>query len=424
MTGTYFERFCEILDNSTILKKSTAIGVMVDLKYCITEIKSEVLYELQNKGESKNVYLDYLINEIEKQAYIKEANISYIKKYLEQFNITIDEIMDMKFMSNPIVSKIDRHYNDMRPFSPEKDEAFLIQTDFLNFFCKYYADELINFLKSQKSNIATFTDYQISEPIKPFKDDYLEAFLNEINNINDLYKSTFIQCYDFGIKRFTESLILEIKENILLLPQEKLNIYLEYVVDKIESSPNYSKKELSLEKWLKGFNVKDSVFPYLENPDINNLITKSITYYLWDEKDRMLMEDIQLDFFYYAVKIESDKVISYIKSLSNPITEKKESIKKTSSFDPIFKSLDAYESFIDLVEYLKIDTTNIKKRGNQAKFSGIWSCPQSNKLLFKDLTELNEYLTFINKTYHTEYKSRTISDGSSYNISIKNRLSE
>jgi hypothetical protein len=424
MAETYFERFCKILDDNTILKKSTAIGVMVDLKYCIKEIKSEVLLELQNKGESKNDYLDYLINEIEKQDYIKEADISYIQKYLEQYNITISEIFDMNFMKNLIVSKIDRHYDDMIPFSPEKDEAFIIQSNFLNYFCKYYADELITFLKLKKTNQTLYLENQIKLINKPFKDEILETFLEEINNINDLYKYTFIQCYDFGIKKFTDSLILEIKENILLLPQEKIKIYLEYVIDKIKSSNNYSNEDIYLEKWINKYNVLQQDFPYLENSEINNLITKSITYHLWDEEDKLLMESIQLDFFYYAIKTESDKVINYINSFSNPVIENKISSKKTVSFDPIFISFEVFEQFNELVEYLKIDTSNIKKRGNQAKFNAIWSCPSSFKYFFKDLTELNEYITFINKAYLTNYNSRTLSDGSKYYITIKNWISE
>ena len=239
MDETYFESFLKLIDNNLILKKSTAIGVMVDLKYYLTEIKSEVLLELQTKGESKNVYLDYLINEVEKQDYVKEADISYIQKYLDQYNISISEIRDMKFMQNLIVSKIDRHYNDMVPFSHEKDEAFLIQTDFLNYFCKYYADELITFLKLKKTNS---TKHKVPQPqiTKTFKDDFLNAFIKEISNEREVYKTSFIQCYNFGIKAYTDGLKSEITENLLTLPADKINPYLDFVQDKIASTPYFT----------------------------------------------------------------------------------------------------------------------------------------------------------------------------------------
>ncbi|WP_276974599.1 hypothetical protein [Flavobacterium filum] len=423
MGDTYFDKFCEIIDDYTILKKSTAIGVMIDLVDCIKNIKSETLLELQKEGINRDDYLDYLINEIEKRNYVKDADISYVQKWLDEYKISIKDIVSRDYQNNSIEAVIDRHYNDMEKFSPEKDKALLVQTDFYFYFCKYYADVMILFFNSKKSN-KTSAESKAQPSLKPFKDVMLEGFLKEINNIEDLYKYTFIQCYDFGIKRFTESLILEIKENILLLPQEKMNIYLEYVKDKIENSQNYSTNEISLDKWITAYKLESLNFPYLENKDVNQLITKSINYYLWDEEDRSLMEDIQLDFFNYAVKLESDKVINYINKLNPRITDNNTSTPDTITFDSIFKSIDAFHKFNKLVEYLNIDTVNVSLRGNQAKFSGIWSCPQSNKELFKELTELNKYIAFVNKTYKSNYKSRTFSDGSNYYVSIKNWLKE
>jgi hypothetical protein len=423
MGDTYFDKFCEIIDDYTILKKSTAIGVMIDLVDCIKNIKSETLLELQKEGINRDDYLDYLINEIEKRNYVKDADISYVQKWLDEYKISINDIVSRNYQNNSIEAVIAWHYNDMEKFSPEKDKALLVQTDFYFYFCKYFTDEMILFFNSKKSN-KTSAESKAQPSLKPFKDVMLEGFLNEINNIDDLYKYTFIQCYDFGIKRFTESLILEIKENILFLPQEKMNIYLDYVKDKIENSQNYSTNEISLDKWITAYKLESLNFPYLENKDVNQLITKSINYYLWDEEDRSLMEDIQLDFFNYAVKLESDKVINYINNLNPRITDNNTSTPDTITFDSIFKSLDAFHKFNELVEYLNIDTVNVSLRGNQAKFSGIWSCPQSNKELFKELTELNKYIAFVNKTYKSNYKSRTFSDGSKYYVSIKNWLKE
>jgi hypothetical protein len=420
---TYFDKFCEIIDDINILEKSTSIGVLIDLNLCIKEIKSETLKELQTTTTNRNDFLDLKINEVEKCSYHKNADTQYIQKWLDQYNITIEEILNNSWRNNPIAKVIDQHYKDLEKFSKEQNDAYNLQLDFYYYFCKICADELIVFFNSKKSDkLSPESKPQPSQ--KPYKDVILEGFLNEINNIDDLYKYTFIQCYDFGIKRFTDSLILEIKENILLLPQEKINIYLEYIQDKIESSPNYCTNEISLDKWITEYKLENLNFPYLENKDVNGLITKSITYHLWDEKDRSLMENIQLDFFYYAVKLESDKVINYIKNLNPSNADKKTNTKENLGFDSIFKSIEAFHKFNELVEYLNIDTSNISLRGNQAKFSSIWSCTQSNKELFKELTELNKYIAFLNKTYKANYKSRTFSDGTKYFVSIKNWLKE
>jgi hypothetical protein len=149
---TYFDKFCELIDNYTILKKSTAIGVMLDLEDCIKKIKSETLLELQNKTDNRDDYLDYLINEIEKQSYLKNANISYVQKWLDEYKISIEDIFNRDFQNNSIEAVIDRHYNDMDKFSPEKDKAHSVQLDFYQYICKHYADELITFFENKKNN--------------------------------------------------------------------------------------------------------------------------------------------------------------------------------------------------------------------------------------------------------------------------------
>lgn len=321
MKNTYFEKFCEILDNSTILKKSTAIGVMVDLKYCINEIKSETLSELQNKGESKNDYLDYLINEIEKQDYVKNADISYIQKYLEQYNITISEIMNMNFMKNPIVTKIDRHYNDMTPYSTEKDEAFIIQTDFLNYFCKYYADELISFLNSKKSNITNNLEQTIITPMqtnnKPFKDEYLKVFCEEISNERQVKETCFDILYE-SIIHYVPYLETEIKENILILDSNKKDDYLEYAIDVISKTPFAKKGSYNIDKWLEKYNVSIEEFPKFSNTELNDWLSE---YYNstkhFDLKERDFILDIQIDFYCYTSMIEANKMIAFLESKKN-----------------------------------------------------------------------------------------------------------
>lgn len=148
---TYFQSFIKLLNNQMILQKSTVIGVMVDFKRFSQEIKSEVLIDIQNKGDNRNDYLDYLINEIEKQDYVKEADIRYVQKWLDQYNIKIEAIFTMKFYGNQITDYINQHFMDMDNSSNEADKALIIQLDFLNFFCNYYAEELITFFKSKKT---------------------------------------------------------------------------------------------------------------------------------------------------------------------------------------------------------------------------------------------------------------------------------
>ena len=60
--------------------------------------------------------------------------------------------------------------------------------------------------------------------------------------------------------------------------------------------------------------------------------------------------------------------------------------------------------------------------GNQAKLNAIWGCPSSKKEIFKEHSELNEYVKYLNEIFKTKYNSRTMSDGSKYHSSIKEWL--
>lgn len=392
---------------------------MVDFKMYINEIKSEVLAEIQTKGENRNDYLDFLINEIEKQHYVKNVDILYVQKWLDDYKISIDDIFDMKYQNNTIRTVIDSHYIDMGKYSPEKDKAHLMQSDFRDYFCNYYADELIKYIKSIK-HIDNHKPSQ--ELIQSPKYDFLDAFLIEISNERDVYQSTFIQCYDFGILSYTEKLKKEINENILNLTDDKVKPYLELVKGKLFDSPYYLTSENCLDSWIASYSLENQSFPFLENEEVKNLISKSISYYLWDEKDRELMEDIQLDFYYYAAMTEAKKIIAFLEELTPTFQIESKTTNQEVEIDTIFKSSEAFTTFNFLIKKFDITTINIKKRGAQAQLNAIWGCPKSRKEIFKEHAELREYVNFLNQIFLTSFKSRTMSDGSKYHNSIKEWL--
>lgn len=311
---TYFDKFCELIDDYTILKKSTAIGVMVDLEDCIKRIKSETLLELQEKGINRNDHLDFKINEIEKLDYIKNADISFIQKWLNEYKISIEDVFSRNYNNSDIEAVIARHYNDMDDFTAEKDKALQVQTDFYFYFCKHYADELIAYFNSKKENKETNSSTKQPLPMKPFKDEYLTAFCKEISNERDIYQSTFIQCYDFGIKNFTEYLKSEINENLLILPSDKTAPYIEFIEDKIRNTPYFEVKNTILDKWVNKYNLQNLEFPFLENKEVRQLISMSVNFHHLTQEDKDLMEDIQIDFYVYAAMIEANKIIDFLVS--------------------------------------------------------------------------------------------------------------
>ncbi|OWP84825.1 hypothetical protein BWK59_03150 [Flavobacterium davisii] len=150
--------------------------------------------------------------------------------------------------------------------------------------------------------------------MKPFKDGYLNAFCKGISNEKDIYQSTFIQCYNFGIRNFTEKLKSGINGNILILPSGKISHYVDFVGGKIKETPYFSVPSNSLSKWIGKYNLQDLEFPYLGNKGLKQLISMSINFHHLTEEDRELMEDIQIDFYCYASMIEANKMIDFFQT--------------------------------------------------------------------------------------------------------------
>jgi hypothetical protein len=149
MNNTYFSKFCNLIASNLVLSESTAIGVMIDLQNCCNEIKSEILLELSNNKINRNEFLEYKINEIQKLDYIKDFGVANLENWLIKYDISLDKILDNKISNLEFKNLIDIHYKDLKSFSPEKDLALLIQTDFYYYFCNFYADYIIDFFKSK-----------------------------------------------------------------------------------------------------------------------------------------------------------------------------------------------------------------------------------------------------------------------------------
>jgi|GEM_PF-2338559 len=310
---TYFDKFCELIDDYTILKKSTATGVMVDLEDCIKRIKSETLLELQEKGVNRNDHLEFKINEIEKQDYSKNADISYIQKWLNEYKISIEDIFSRNYRGNDIEAVIDRHYNDMDKFSPEKDKALLVQTDFYYYFCKHYADELIAYFNSKKESKETSISTKQPLPMKPFKDEYLTVFCKEISDERAVKECCFDLVYE-GIVHYVPYLETEIIENLLLLGNDKRDDYLNFAIDKIKKTPFVDKEKFNIDKWLKKYNVSINEFPNFSNEELKHWLNRYYNGYSETPHDLDFILDIQIDFYCYAAMIEANKMIDFLES--------------------------------------------------------------------------------------------------------------
>lgn len=143
-----FEKFCELLNDNNILKKHSVAGIIKMLQLCISEIKSDVLLKLSNEGKN-DYYLSYLINEIEKQDYLKDFGIEKIEHVLENLNITVDDLINTTYPYelNDIID-VKLSYDE---YHDNFDYLRSVQDNLLLYFLNYYANELKIFLESLKS---------------------------------------------------------------------------------------------------------------------------------------------------------------------------------------------------------------------------------------------------------------------------------
>jgi hypothetical protein len=312
-----FNKFCELLSDEAILKTSTAFGVAKQFQTYIADIKSQVLKELMNRTENQEVYLDFLINEIEKQEYVKDAGLNYIERWLKEYDTTIEKVLEHSNYKSPIYTVVDRHYDDMEPFSEEKDKAHLVQTDFLNYFCSRYANELIEFLESKKPKPKIQAVIPPPTNNKHFKDEYLIAFCKEISNERAIKETSFMQLYDYGITHYRPYLESEITENLLLLDKDKKEDYLNYVLDKIKKTPYANIPEDFIDRWIKEYKIDGGEFPSFSNKKLHEMLNKNYSGYYNEPHERFAIEDIQIDFYCYACMLEVKKVIAYVETKTN-----------------------------------------------------------------------------------------------------------
>ncbi|WP_418509768.1 hypothetical protein [Corallibacter sp.] len=157
------------------------MGVIKMLQLCISEIKSDVLLKLSNEGENDH-YLEYLINEIEKQDYLKEIDEKRTNKFLKELNVSLNQLMNLDFPSE-LSSTIDVTLS-WETFHENYDYLFACQTALLDYFLLYYANELISFLESKKTTIVGDS----KKPEKEVEFESLDVYSQLLYLFNELEK--------------------------------------------------------------------------------------------------------------------------------------------------------------------------------------------------------------------------------------------
>jgi len=347
-----FEKFCELLNDNNILKRSTAMGVMVHLQKCIEEIKSNVLTDLIELNESKiDNYLDLKINEIKRQDYLENYGIDKIERWLKEFDVKIEDIIKGRVNSEYFYKMVDGYFEqNFDPGTKEYNTSRTAQNDFLLYFLNFYANELISFLESKKTSKLTDNKSKNNKPNNKFNDEYLIHFCKAISNERAINETCFSLLYDTEITHFSPYLETEIIENLFQLQNDKKDDYIDYVIDKINKTPYRNINKNILDKWLKKYNVDLSKFPNFSNNELNEVLKKYYNSRIYEShKEQHFVLDIQIDFYCYAAMIEAEKMISFLETKKTTFIKKDDDVKENSDFE----KLDTYSKLLILFKELK-----------------------------------------------------------------------
>ncbi len=312
MKNTYLEYFCEILDKN-IYEGSSAFSIMIQFQECIPKLKSEILTNKINLNGNAIDYLNLIANEIQNRDYDQNAGLFYIDKWLEKFNITIEVILKGNIIGKDIYNYLSSDRDTFPRKSEDRDIASVVQDNFLQYFCKYYADEIIDFCNKNKPE-QKVTEPKNKTPSKPFEVVYLNEFCKNLNNYRAIYETSYMILYDYSITHYTPYFKQEILNNILTLKDSKKHLYIDYVINHIQNTVDIN-NQASIQDLLKENNESLDDYPYFNKGKLYKKLCIYVNAQYHTFKEREYLEDLQLSFFEYAAKIEVEGILDFLHNL-------------------------------------------------------------------------------------------------------------
>jgi hypothetical protein len=252
---------------------------------------------------------------------------------------------------------------------------------------------------------------------------FLDIFIKNYNNDTIITSTAFNDLYDTFILKSSYDLKTEIREQMLLFPDLKEN-YLEYLYKRITSETQYDPDTSILEKWIQDYQLQNLDFPFTANSQINEFLDSSMEFPDPKIKEPYLIEAISKYFYKHAFYLEKINILELIQIEKAKLSSDKIFHNPISDLNPIFNSLEGFEIFSDLLEHLGVNMTTINNRGIKARLAAIWKEPTARKIIFKEITELKEYVNYLNETFELNLKSRSLSNSDNYHQIIKNWLEQ
>ena len=224
----------------------------------------------------------------------------------------------------------------------------------------------------------------------PSENSALKSFTQELCNVSELEKYPFSELYPWYFYEFTSNLKDEIINNLTSLNEKQFHVYLEYVKDKITEAYVYDPDECIIDRWLKEYELDEKDFPFYSNEKICKLLS-SFNDVSLSKDEASKVRSIQLQFHWYSVYLEYNKIISFILDLSNKKISENTISKESENSNPyprIFKNAYAFSIFKNLLEEFGNDEENL------ANYSFVYLRMKKDELIFDDIRNL-QFIYFL-----------------------------
>jgi hypothetical protein len=221
--------------------------------------------------------------------------------------------------------------------------------------------------------------------------------------------------------KYSDSLIIEIDENLLLLPLEKSGLYLEFVKKKITAMDfDPVLRETQIQTYLDKYNTTTNQIEAFRDNSTKLLGLLSDYYKDYETyEERQEAYDCQRKFVDYYTTICVQKILNYCDNKSTG------SFKAYNYDKSIFTSLSAFQWFENVLNEEGLLNTDGVRRGFQGLAKAIFINPDCKKHIFKNNVQLKKYIEFLNETYTSEISSKKdLSKADNYIINVSKYISD
>lgn len=367
METQYLHKFCELLNNTLPLTDFTGTTFLKEIQRVSQKnLKSEIDTNLvtQSDAEAKK-YLHWVVTRIRDQDYFKYTTIKDIQTFLDQFSVDINDLLDydIEAVGHEFYTLLEAPLEFFNAELSKKQLAIRMRSEFINYFCKIYADEIINYAKAKPQ-------FLYMEKVREHKVNYLNAFCDSVSSSRDLKDTSLIGLYEYSITHYTPYLETEILENLLQLDNSKKEDYLNYAKDLVNKTPFIEVDEATVDEILKHYQSSIEDFPNNLSPELYKELNTYYRAYHLSPSEQFKIESLQNKFYAFLAGKEARRMLEFIES-KKEISEQgsKESTKSNQlTANQIVILLDKLSLFTDPnIE----DISQVKQADLLSKITGL-----------------------------------------------------